>query len=358
MFDDAAENPVHTTQSNEAIPPLTEELYHAEKESLEDGVRSALDELEEEVLGAPFEEMSAEELARAADELRAGEIDYLERQSQNTDPEVARRAEFVHHVKVRMDALLDEVNTAVQSSSDLDVQERVKFFLTEMRTELEGRGMSGEDVDHAITQIQLLLDLDLSLLAADEESRNVGLTLLSLGMDLIPFLGGVKMMGEGALGKTLDGQDLQGTRRLIHMSEGLFWELVDVVSGAAALVSFGGGGAAIQGATKGAKVVKSVPKLTRVLTRSGAFMRKYGIRGSKEVFRTGRFLQKNERAGKVAQKTFEKGVRQRTMRAARAAEQLPEVLTHAEEAHKNHTELLQAINEERAHLTELLDRVS
>jgi hypothetical protein len=271
---------------------------------------------------------------------------------------VAARAEFVLFIKEKMDTLIDEVHEKVKAGDSEGAHGQVKEFLIETRNDLEQRELAGDDVDRTITQMQLLIDLDVALLQTGEEARSMLLTLTSFGMDLIPFLGGAKMMAESTLGKTMDGEQLEGMRRLTHGAEGLFWEVVDVASVAAALLSVGAGGAAIQGAAKGSKVAKTAPRLSKVMTRSGAFMRKNGIKGSKEVFKAGRVLQKNSAAEKIAQKTFEKGLRQRTGRVVRAATEVPGVVADLKTVKAEQVELLSQINTEREQLTAVLAEIA
>jgi hypothetical protein len=340
------------------IPGPSEALYSAEKESLEEGTRAALDELEQETMGTPVEEMTPEQLAEAANTMREGELNYLQRQTENPDEGVASRAEFILSIKEGMDQLIDEVHAKMKAGDAEGAHAQVKEFLIATRNDLEQKEVQGDDVERAITQMQLLIDLDVALLEAGEETRGMLLTLTSFGMDLIPFIGGLKMMAEGAAGKTLDGQDLEGLRRLTHASEGMLWEVVDVASVAAALLSVGAGGAAIQGAAKGAKVAKAAPRLSKVMTRSGAFMKANKVKGSKEVFKAGRVLQENAKLEKVAQKTFEKGLRQRTSRVVRAAGELPGQVTELKQAAVDQMEVLNEMNKEREQLTHILDEIA
>lgn len=340
------------------VPGPDAALYAESVESLETGVRNALDQLEKEVMGKPVEQMTPAEVAEAADAMREGELDYLERQTRSEDEKVAERARFVLSIKEKMDGLIDEVNGKIQAGDREGAHQRVKEFLIETCNDLEAREIPGEDIERAITQMQLLIDLDVALLEGNEQTRSMLLTVVSLGMDLVPFVGGLKMMAEGAAGKTLDGESIEGLRRLTHAAEGMLWEVVDVASVAAALLSAGGGGVVVQGAAKGAKAAEVAPRLSKVLTRSGAFMRKHGVKGSKEVFKAGRVLQKNERVEKVAQKTFEKGLRQRTSKVVRATAELPERAVEWRESKAAQVELLNQVNTEREQLTGLLEEVA
>ncbi len=352
-FDDSAETIENLPPSaNDSIPPVTRELYDTEHKKLEEGVRQSLDDLEQEVLGEPLEKMSPEEMAQAADTMRQGELDYLERQTHNPDTEIAHRAEFVRSMKKSMDDLIDRVNDLVKQGEHEEAEKQVKEFLETTRENMETHHLKGEDVDRALAQIQLLIDLDVSLIASQEKGRSLLLSLTSMGLDMVPFLGGVKMMAEGVRGQTLDGEKLEGLRRLAHMSEGLFWEFIDVLATIAAFFSGGAGGVTIEGATK----------LSRVLMRTGAFMRKFKIEGSKEIFRTGRFLENYESVGKVAQSLFEKGLRQRSATAAKVVEKVvtegPGKLRDLRESHQNQAEVLQAINDERTELTRLFEEIA
>src|SRR3989338_7066811 len=249
-----AQDPETFTRDSKEIPVPGPDamLYSVEKENLEAGVRDALNQLEQETLGTPVEKMTPEELAEAADRMRQGELNYLERQTQSPDKDVAARAEFILSIKEKMDALIDEVHAMVRRGDDDEAHARVKGFLIETRNDLEQREGKGEDIDRAITQMQLLIDLDVALISSTEATKSALLTLTSFGMDLVPFVGGLKMVTESAAGKTLDGENLEGMRRLAHGAEGLLWEVVDVASVAAALVSAGNGGAALEAGAKGA----------------------------------------------------------------------------------------------------------
>ena len=364
------------------IPPMNEEMYDLKREDLEFGVRDALDDLEEEILKDP-EHMTPEEMAKAADRMREGEKEYLERQTKNPDEEIAERAKFILSIKEGMDALIDEVNKDVARGDNDAAERKIKKFLEKTHKELEDLSLEGEDVQASLDQMEFLIELDLALLGAKEQTKSAMLTLLSLGLDITPFLGGVKMMGEGAIGQTLDGQKLHGLRRIVHMGEGLFWEVVDVVAVAAALVSVGAGGAAIEGAAatakgaravkgattaaramEGAKVVgrgakmKKAPKVSKTMRRTGAFMRKHSIEGSKEVFRAGHFLQKNPALEKVVQGGFEKGFKSRGARQLSATKKAPGQAKEVVQSHEEQVRLLDEINQEREKLTRMLDEMA
>ncbi|MBT5015993.1 hypothetical protein HN748_04150 [Candidatus Peregrinibacteria bacterium] len=358
------------------IPRPDIEMYYTDKENLELGVKEALDDLEEEVLKNP-ERMTPEELAEAADDMREGEIEYLERQSKHDDPEVADRAKFVLEIKEDIDELIDEVNKHIKKGDHDIAEKKIRKFLEKTHETLTESNVEGPDVDMALGQMKLLINLDLSLIEAEEEKRSALLTVLSTGIDIVPFVGGLKMMGEGVYGETLDGQKMSGTKRLLHMGEGMFWEVIDVVALVAALGSFGSGGAVVEGgaaatkigraahgaeavakAAKGARALETAPRVSKTMTRTGALMRKHGVSGSKEMYRAGRFLVDNPAAEKVVQKGFEKGFERRAGSQTRAAGAIAGKAKEALQSHEEQVRLLVEINDERERLTRILDDIA
>jgi|GEM_PF-1029993 hypothetical protein len=394
-FDQSDDQKAETTASvtdqvdEGPIPPMDGELFEADRDSLEAGTREALNELEDEIREGT-ESMSPEELSEAADRMRNGEIEYLERQSESPDDEIAARAKFVLGIKEEMDALIDSVNGDVKKGDTAIAEKKIRQFLQKTHESLNDLPLDGEDVEAALAQMEFLMELDLALIGATEETKSSILTFLSLGLDLVPFLGGAKMMAEGAVGTTLDGKDLHGMERMIHMGEGMFWEVVDVVAVAAGMVSVGTGAAAVETAAVAAKVgkgakaaatagraakaahtagtaakagkaakgAKTAPNVSKTMRRTGAFMRKHGVEGSKDVYRAGQFLVENPRVEKVVQEGFEKGFEKRSKVTDAAKRAIKQKAGDVVQSHKEQVRLLNELNEERERLTRLLDEMA
>jgi hypothetical protein len=345
---------------NELISPEPELLIKA-REDLSEGVRTELNRLEQEVL-KDNEDMTAEDWERELDQMREGEIDYLERQVQNPDPEIAQRAEFVLKIKKDLDTLVDDVNKDVMSG-DLEVaQEKVQKFLGVTREYLESLPLEGTDIEAALEQMDFLIQLDLTMVQVGEEARSKLLMLTSLGIDMVPLVGGAKMMTEAGFGKTLDGQDLAGIKRVLHFGEGAFWELVDVAS--IALLFAGGTGAATEGAAmaaKGAKAAGTASKAAKAgrfsesVIRGGALLGKHSIPGAKGMVRAGKFLENNKKVARVLDTTYD------TQKAVRKGLEVKEIVESGKEGlskYQQQIELLNQINAQREELTDLLENMA
>ena len=83
---------------------------------------------------------------------------------------------------------------------------------------------------------------------------------VSNGLDLVPFVGGGKMLAESITGNTLDGDELNGKSRIIHAAMG---------AGSLAL-DFTGVGEVKEGALLTGKSVGMIGKLAAELTEKGA----------------------------------------------------------------------------------------
>ncbi len=373
MGDDTATDAVEEAVVVEEGPihPVDPEIMIKAREDLSEGVRAHLDELEQEVM-KDNKDMTPEDWERELDEMRAGEIEYLERQTKNPDEEVSGRAEFVLAIKKDIDALVDEVNKDVMAGN-LDVaEEKVKAFLKDKREYLESLPLEGADVDAALAQMDFLIQLDLTMVQADEKTRSALIMLLSAGIDIIPLVGGAKMMTEAGFGKTLDGRELEGMKRVLHFGEGAFWEVVDVAS--LALLAAGGSGVVTEGAAvaakgaKGARAVGTVAKTARAaegaakttrfsegLMRGGALFGKHSIPGAKSMVRAGKFLEENQKVARVIDETYEI---QKAARKAREVKQVKDSASELKESYEQRMALIDQINEEREKLTDILENLA
>lgn len=350
------------------IHPIEPELLVKEREDLSEGVKNELNRLEQEVL-KDDQDMTPEDWERELDEMRQGEIEYLERQTGNPDKEVADRAEFVLKIKKDIDTLVDETSKDVMAGNLEGAQEKVVKFLKGEKAYLESLPLDGADIEVALAQMDVLIQIDLTMVQADEKTRSKVLMLLSAGIDLIPLVGGAKMMTEASLGKTLDGQDLGGIKRVLHFGEGAFWELVDVAS--LALLAAGGSGVVTEGAAvaaKGARVAEVAAKGARAaegaakagrfsegLLRGGALFGKYSVPGAKTMVRAGKFLEENEKVARVIDETYEI---QKAARKAQEIKGIKDKTLAVKKSYEERLELINQINEEREKLTDLLENMA
>ncbi len=97
----------------------------------------------------------------------------------------------------------------------------------------------------------------------------------SLALDIIPFLGSAKMLTESMMGKTLDGQELTGWKRLLKGVEGGAFLALDLA------------GVGLIG-----KITKAASPATKLFTSSAAAMRKMGVTPQvyRAVYKTGKFV--------------------------------------------------------------------
>lgn len=350
------------------IHPIEPELLTKEREDLSEGVRDELNRLEQEVM-KDDKDMTPEDWEKELDEMRQGEIEYLERQTKNPDKEVADRAEFVLAIKKDIDKLVDDASNDVIAGNLEAAQEKVVKFLKDKKAYLESLSLNGEDIEAALAQMDVLIQLDLTMVQADEKTRSKILMLLSAGIDLIPLVGGAKMMTEAGLGKTLDGEDLGGMRRVLHFGEGAFWELVDVAS--LALLAAGGSGAVTEGAAvavKGARVAEvaargahaaegaaKAGRFSEGLLRGGALFGKYSVPGAKTMVRAGKFLEENEKVARVIDEAYDI---QKAARKAQEVKDIKDKTLAVKQSYEERVELINQINEEREKLTDLLENMA
>ncbi|MBX4191622.1 MAG: hypothetical protein KW804_02385 [Candidatus Doudnabacteria bacterium] len=135
--------------------------------------------------------------------------------------------------------------------------------------------------------------------------------LYKLGMDavdFVPVVGSAKMIAEGLAGKTMGGEELSGTKRLIHTAEGAVFLALDLT---------GVGVVATEGMKAG-----------RVITRTAALMRKTGMTREiyAPVFKAGRYLIENPGAAKIADKVFERILKARKNHKNTLIEQGKEII--------------------------------
>lgn len=365
---DLTGKPAQTPSQDIEIDP--NDFLVKDRGELSEGLQAELTKLEASEL-IDTTTMTPEEVVEALRRMRQGEEEYLERQTENSNEQIAARAEFVLGIKTELHDLLEEVAEDVEQGHTQQAEAKIKKYLAKVRKDLEASDVSGEDIDAALSQLDHLIDLDLELEQIDDRKKKIGLTLLSVGIDAVPLVGGAKMGVEAVAGKTLDGEKLKGRKRLAHMGEAVFWEIVDIAAIAAALGTFGTGGAAVEAlklakladsagdlkkAGKAVKVVKAAkfgvekaPQIDETMKRAGATMQKEGMTaGAKELFSNGKGMEKHPELLAAAQRGFDATFERR--------------FTHLVEAAEDELEaqiaVLQAINEERIEFDETLDRIA
>ena len=110
---------------------------------------------------------------------------------------------------------------------------------------------------------------------AQEERGNIALSALNNGLNLVPFVGGGKMMLEAIAGKELGGKKMSGRERIIHAAVGASSAALDIFGGAGDLER----GAFLAGRSTelienigGSLAEKGAAKSGRVFTRTAKFM--------------------------------------------------------------------------------------
>jgi len=223
-----------------------------------------------------------------------------EEAQEEKDEERIGRVEFIKQVHGRLKILFDEIDPLLRDGKDRQANKTVNKFLKGFKKDMKGLSDSNKLVRLAKKEIEELIELH-ELLIEQDEKPSIALEVVSTGMDIVPFLGGSKMMLEAMRGSTLTGKDLSVFKRLWRFNEGIFWLLLDTGSAFLVPTSAGTGSLALQAlkAGKGLRFLKAifkarkalkVAKSSKALQRTGALMRMRKIKGSKSVFRFGRFL--------------------------------------------------------------------
>ncbi len=314
--------------------------------------RKQLDELEDEVVGENLEQRTEEEILADIDAVNDETLEFLKIKMSDENREIAERAKFQHDIYGATLVLLDKVRPLIVDGKDEEAERMVVAFLDEQMVRMQGMGLDALYIENVIREIQDFVNIYGQMVEqVDIHEPGAKMQLLSTGLDILPFVGGAKMMVEGAVGKNMVGENLDAKQRALYVAEGALWETVDVVAlgaGAVTAPAGGEGGLLVEGAAMALKA----PKAAKLLTRGAAVIRaaKGAGKGSRAIYSAGRFLVEHPELAAKADKLVARGVEAR--KAALLA--TPGKLNEAREAQRNSVEVIQAVNEERQELVQAL----
>lgn len=334
-------------------------MNHTDPEVLEDGqtievipetteVREQLDELNKEVVGTKIEDMSREELVEHVESVNQETLDFLKIKAEDANPEVVEKAKLQYEVYNEVVSLLAEVETLIKQEKFDEAEEKTLGYLTGLTERLAARGIDDASIQNAIHEIQDFVNIYGAMVEQTELTKGKGMELLSTGIDILPFVGGAKMMVEGAVGKTLTGKELELKDRALYVAEGALWLTVDTVAIGAGAVSAGGGTAVVEGAA----IALKVPKAAKLVTRSAAVIRatKGAGKGSRALFNAGRFLVEHPNLAAKADKLVARGVEARKAALLAAPGKAKDVFSEGVKS----IEIIREVNRERQELLDTL----
>lgn len=284
-------------------------------------VKENLDTLRHEIDGPELEEMTDEQLRESVDDINEGLVDYLKIKSKSESKEEAKRAKLQLEVYDDVLELFDDIRPLIEGEKFEKAEKKTVKFLGKMEKKFKKQDVTDEKVLEAIQQTQDLINLYGEMLDVTRDRPTVGMTLLSGGIDLIPFVGGAKITAEGFIGRSMTGEKYGIFKRLFKMGEGVFWIAVDTAGVIVGLGSFGSGAVAVEGAAiaaKGAKAAKAAKgvgaaakasKTARGVSMGAAAMRaanKTG-KGAKTLASVARFAAKHPKLVSGAQRAIKVG---------------------------------------------------
>ncbi|MEK9159931.1 MAG: hypothetical protein AAB383_04340 [Patescibacteria group bacterium] len=314
--------------------------------------REQLDALETEVVGKHIDEMEDAELMENIEAVNDETLAFLKEKSADENREIAERAKFQYEVYGATLVLMQKVHDLISQKEFEQAEALVMEFLDQQILRMQGMGMESLYIENAIREIQDFVNIYGQMVEQVElKEPTAKMQLLSTGLDILPFVGGTKMMAEGTLGKNLVGEELSAKKRILYVAEGGMWLTVDAVAlGAGAVTAPAGGSGGIL--VEGAAMALKAPKAAKLLTRSAAVVRaaKGAGKGSRALYNVGRFFVEHPNLAKQADKIVARGVEARKAGLLAAPGQISEL----REAQRNSAEILQAVNTERQELVEAL----
>lgn len=262
---------VETNGENEpeVLPITSEEIDTAEKEMKENQFNS--DKYIQEV-DKGFVDFSKRILSKLK----------LDKETREKMAGVAEK--FVGELYEDFKHIMKDIDEAyAKGQNEEAVQMGVKFTEEAKRKAVE---YFGDKVDEWVKQNDSLFEE-----AEKEKNQEKKEKLLKIALeavDFIPFVGDVKMISEGAVGRTAQGKKLQGFRRFMHTAEGIGFLALNTAS-------LGQGGTYLKGL-----------KSAKIFTRSAAVLRKIGVgrKVYKPVYKAGIFLAKHPNSAKIVDKGF------------------------------------------------------
>lgn len=338
-------NDPETLEEGEVLPVLSETQQTKEQ----------LDALEDEVTGQSLDKMSEEEIMQNIEAVNDETLAFLKDKMNDPSKEIADRAKVQYEVYGAMLLMMEAVREKILQKEFDAAETLVVAFLNEQMQKLQSQGMDNVFIENALHEMQDFVNIYGQMVEQVElKEPSAKMQLLSTGLDILPFVGGAKILAEGAVGKNLVGEDLSLKKRALYMAEGTLWLTVDTVAlgaGAVTAPAGGSGGLLVEGAAMALKA----PKAAKLVTRTAAVIRaaKGAGKGSRAIYNAGRFLVEHPELAAKADKLVARGVEAR--KAALLA--APGKVTELRNASRNSTELIQAVNKERQELLETLGQL-
>ena len=305
---------------NFRFPDENEELEQLTDEEIDENLDAetaigADEELKEEITEekdidpVTFEEASMVEKEMSENNLNidnvVGDIDdgfaeFSEKfKRSESDPEITdgfaeKAKELIASLYGDYKKILTEIDKLYEENKDLEAIQKAESFTKEARE--KAKKYFQDKIDQWFKEHD-----DISGRAEDETDTTKKEKLLKLALeavDFVPFVGDLKMITEGAVGRTAQGKKLKGFSRFMHTAEGVGFLIANVAT-------LGKGGTALKGM-----------KSAKIFTRSAAALRKFGFARKiyKPIYKVGKFLGKVPLAGKVVDKAFKYIFKRRKIR--------------------------------------------
>lgn len=247
-------------------------------------------------------EVSPEQEAAAMNDMETGVKEAVENGPEKNE-QASQVWEYFRETFDRFRNGLADLNQAQQNEQGPQAQEKARTLVDELRDWLE------KFYDKKVDSWFETYDTQISKVnkEKDQTKKQRLLQIAIEGIDFIPVIGSVKMIGEGLEGRTMNNRELTGWNRVLHTAEG------------AAFLALDATGLGVLG--RGAKAGK-------LLTRSAAVLRYAGFPAklAKPVYRVGSFIARTPMAEKAASKVLESIIAQRDRRKIRTIKRIPEVI--------------------------------
>lgn len=309
-------------------------------------IRSLRDLMDMEQITVLGEELDKIEAQMAEEQLNDPDKNLEEIMGGVSQTEKPQSSEIEHTEILTAEIHPDRIAQHVEIQDELNLEERVKMAnealdakhindAIEIVSELvaDFSGLTKESLEE--DDIKLLdaakKRLAEALQAENREEKSKIYKFTCSALDFVPYLGSAKMTIEGAVGKTLGGEQLKGKERILHTAEGLVFLTVEIGT-------LGGGGLLAKGGVKGSKVMTRGAAILRkgsmTLTakageKAAAKVAANGLRlGSRELYHVGSMVAKNPQLEKMVTKQIVDIAKARKNRkSALAITGLKEVMT-------------------------------
>lgn len=338
-------NDLENLEEGEVLPVLPETQQTKEQ----------LSALEDEVTGQSLDKMSEEEIMQNIEAVNDETLSFLKDKMNDPNKEIADRAKVQYEVYGAMLIMMETVREKILQKEFDAAEALVVAFLNEQMQKMQSQGMDNVFIENALHEMQDFVNIYGQMVEQVElKEPSAKMQLLSTGLDILPFVGGAKILAEGAVGKNLAGEELSLKKRALYMAEGTLWLTVDTVAlGAGAVTAPAGGSGGLL--VEGAALALKAPKAAKLVTRTAAVIRaaKGAGKGSRAIYNAGRFLVEHPELAAKADKLVARGVEAR--KAALLA--APGKVSELRDASRNSTELIQAVNRERQELLETLGQL-